>query len=88
MGAKLTIWFIFCALFTLSTCDVEIPEYAYRKYSFVHIFVTFLTAILCFEMACVKQRTFISEMSSYTLFGKISLRWDWEICNSSLKVLV
>jgi len=33
MDRKLTIWFIFCTLIALSTCDVEIPDYAYQVYS-------------------------------------------------------
>jgi hypothetical protein len=68
--------------------DVPLPTHAYRKYSFVYISVIYFIAVLCYEMACVKQRTFISEMYSYTLFGKFTLRWDWGICNSSLKVLM
>jgi hypothetical protein len=30
MDRKLTIWFIFCMLIALSTCDVEIPDYAHQ----------------------------------------------------------
>ena len=67
---------------------MKIREHASCKYSFVYISVMFLTTILCFEVACVKQRTFILEMSSYTLFRKITLRWDWGTCNSLLKVLM
>jgi hypothetical protein len=87
MGAKLTMLFTFCILIALNTCVVDLQS-AIRKYSFVYISVTLFIAILCLEMAYVKQRTFISEMSSYTLFGKITLLWDWGICNSSLKVLM
>jgi hypothetical protein len=88
MGPKLVLLLILFMLIAQSKCEVPIPDYAYCKYSFVYISVTFFTAILCFGMACVKQRTFISEKSSSTLFGKITLRWDWGTCNSSLKVLM
>lgn len=88
MGPKLVILLILFMLIAQSKCQVPIPDNAYRKYSFVYISVTFFTAVLCFEMVCVKQRIFISEMSSCTLFGKITLRWDWGICNSSFKVLM
>ena len=67
---------------------MKIRENTSHKYSFVYISVTFFTAILCFEMVCVKQRTFVSEMSSYTLFRKITSHSDWGICNSLLKVLM
>jgi len=74
MGEKLTFWLIFCTLNTFSICDFDNPS-AHRKYSSFPFTSNSLQQ--CFKTACVKQRTFISEMSSYILFGKIALRWDW-----------
>jgi molybdopterin/thiamine biosynthesis adenylyltransferase len=67
MGSKCVILLVLFMHIAQIICDDTLPTNAIRKYSFVYISVTFFTAILRFEMACVKQRTFISEMSSYTL---------------------